>query len=116
MSDPTDSLHNDPGTLKSMLLAERARAERLRRIIKKMQRHRTLDRIAMTRCRKIGGAVLVGAAQNDAEAPVRQEPHQALLGGRLEAYRGAGHEGVTDGNAVKGISYPERYPLPYLSP
>jgi transposase len=36
----TDALPDDPGTLKAMLLAERARAERLEQIIKEMQRHR----------------------------------------------------------------------------
>jgi transposase len=40
MSDPTDSLPDDPATLKAMLLAERTRAERLAQIIKEMQRHR----------------------------------------------------------------------------
>ena len=35
-----DALPNDPGTLKAMLLAERARAERLEQIIKELQRHR----------------------------------------------------------------------------
>src|SRR3978361_1639223 len=37
---PTDSLPDDPGTLKAMRLAERARAERLEQIIKELQRHR----------------------------------------------------------------------------
>ena len=36
----TETLPDDPGTLKAMLLAERARAERLEQIIKEMQRHR----------------------------------------------------------------------------
>jgi transposase len=36
----TDSLPDDPATLKAMLLAERARAERLEQIIKELQRHR----------------------------------------------------------------------------
>ena len=36
----TDTLPDDPGTLKAMLLAERARAERLEQIIKELQRHR----------------------------------------------------------------------------
>jgi len=36
----TDALPDDPGTLKAMLLAERARAERLEHIIKELQRHR----------------------------------------------------------------------------
>jgi transposase len=35
-----DTLPDDPGTLKAMLLAERARAERLEQIIKELQRHR----------------------------------------------------------------------------
>ena len=40
MSVPTDALPDDPDALKAMLLAERARAERLEQIIKGMQRHR----------------------------------------------------------------------------
>jgi transposase len=36
----TDTLPDDPGTLKAMLLPERARAERLEQIIKELQRHR----------------------------------------------------------------------------
>src|SRR5882757_11026722 len=40
MTAPTDALPDDPGTLKAMLLAERARAERLEQIIKELQRHR----------------------------------------------------------------------------
>jgi transposase len=40
MAAPIDSLPDDPGTLKAMLLAERTRAERLEQIIKEMQRHR----------------------------------------------------------------------------
>src|SRR5271163_4088240 len=40
MTTPTDSLPDDPGTLKAMLLAERTRAERLELIIKELQRHR----------------------------------------------------------------------------
>jgi transposase len=35
-----DALPDDPGTLKAMLLTERARAERLEQIIKELQRHR----------------------------------------------------------------------------
>ena len=35
-----DSLPDDPGTLKAMLIAERAQNERLRQIIKELQRHR----------------------------------------------------------------------------
>jgi hypothetical protein len=40
MTASTDALPDDPGTLKAMLLAERARAERLEQIIKELQRHR----------------------------------------------------------------------------
>ena len=40
MTAATDTLPDDPGTLKAMLLAERARAERLEQIIKELQRHR----------------------------------------------------------------------------
>ena len=35
-----DAPPDDPGTLKAMLLAERARAERLEQIIKELRRHR----------------------------------------------------------------------------
>src|SRR5665647_2830206 len=40
MTALADTLPNDPGTLKAMLLAERARAEWLQQIIKELQRHR----------------------------------------------------------------------------
>src|ERR1700730_12060652 len=36
----SDALPDDPGTLKAMLLAERMQNERLRQIIKELQRHR----------------------------------------------------------------------------
>ena len=36
---PSDILPDDPDTLKAMLLAERMQNERLRQIIKEMQRH-----------------------------------------------------------------------------
>ena len=35
-----DSLPDDPGTLKAMLIAERVQNDRLRQIIKELQRHR----------------------------------------------------------------------------
>jgi transposase len=38
--DLADALPDDPGTLKAMLLAERARTERLEQIIKELRRHR----------------------------------------------------------------------------
>jgi transposase len=37
---PNDALPDDPATLKAMLLAERCESERLRQIIKELQRHR----------------------------------------------------------------------------
>jgi transposase len=40
MTTVADSLPDDPGTLKAMLIAERAQNERLRQIIKELQRHR----------------------------------------------------------------------------
>src|SRR6202051_1654507 len=40
MTAQTDSLPDDPGTLKAMLIAERTQNERLRQIIKELQRHR----------------------------------------------------------------------------
>ncbi len=40
MTATKDTLPDDPGTLKAMLLAERARTERLEQIIKELQRHR----------------------------------------------------------------------------
>jgi transposase len=40
MATPTESLPDDPASLKAILLAERAQNERLRQIIKELQRHR----------------------------------------------------------------------------
>src|SRR6185437_13738620 len=40
MTVATDSLPEDPGTLKAMLIAERVQNDRLRQIIKELQRHR----------------------------------------------------------------------------
>jgi transposase len=40
MATLAETLPDDPGTLKAMLIAERARAERLEQIIKELQRHR----------------------------------------------------------------------------
>ena len=40
MTIPADALPDDPGTLKAMLMAERAQNDRLRQIIKELQRHR----------------------------------------------------------------------------
>ena len=40
MTVMADSLPDDPGTLKAMLIAERVQSERLHQIIKELQRHR----------------------------------------------------------------------------
>jgi hypothetical protein len=40
MTTTADALPDDPGMLKAMVLAERARAARLEQIIKELQRHR----------------------------------------------------------------------------
>jgi transposase len=40
MAAVADSLPDDPDTLKAMLIAERAQNDRLRQIIKELQRHR----------------------------------------------------------------------------
>lgn len=40
MTVAADTLPDDPGTLKAMLIAERAQNDRLRQIIKELQRHR----------------------------------------------------------------------------
>jgi transposase len=40
MPSLADTLPDDPATLKAMVLAERARADRLTQILKEMQRHR----------------------------------------------------------------------------
>lgn len=40
MIAPADTLPNDPGLLKAMLIAERTESERLRQIIREFQRHR----------------------------------------------------------------------------
>src|SRR5579872_7386229 len=40
MTIVADVLPDDPGTLKAMLIAERAQNDRLRQIIKELQRHR----------------------------------------------------------------------------
>jgi len=50
---PSDALPDDTETLKAMLLAERMQNERLRQIIREMQRHRLAAerrRCPKTRC------------------------------------------------------------------
>jgi hypothetical protein len=50
-SAPTDSLPDDPGTLKAMLLAERTRAERLEQIIKEMRSAARTVALCQATCR-----------------------------------------------------------------
>jgi transposase len=79
-----DTLPDDPGTLKAMLLAERTRAERLEQIIKELQRHRfgrraeTLpeDQLLLG----LEDAEQIEAqseAEKDGSAPERRERHAA---------------------------------------
>jgi hypothetical protein len=54
MATPTESLPDDLTSLKAMVLAGRAQNERLRQIIKELQRHRFIASGAAPRaCRKI---------------------------------------------------------------
>jgi transposase len=70
-----DALPDDPGTLKAMVLAERARAERLEQIIKELQRHR-FGRRAETLPE---GQLLLGLEEADqVEAAGNAEIEQAM--------------------------------------
>jgi len=51
MTSLGDALLDDPATLKAMVLAERARADRLARIVAEMQRHR-FGRALVLNCRQ----------------------------------------------------------------
>jgi transposase len=84
MASPTDSLPNDPSTLKAMLLAERTRAERLEQIIKEMQRYRfgrraeTLpeDQLLLG-LEEVEQTAASEEADHEAEAPAEQETKAA---------------------------------------
>src|ERR1700747_1739383 len=65
----TDSLPDDPGTLKAMLIAERVQNDRLRQIIKELQRHR-VGRRAET----LPEAQLLLALEDVEESPAGEEP------------------------------------------
>ncbi len=92
MTATTDTLPDDPGTLKAMLLAERARAERLEQIIKELQRHRfgrraeTLpeDQLLLG-LEEVEQTAASTEAENEAVAPAerakprRQAPHQPWI-------------------------------------
>src|SRR5271156_4688157 len=78
-----DALPDDPGTLKAMLLAERARAERLEQIIREMQRHRfgrraeTLpeDQLLLG-LEEVEQALTCGEAETESTAPA-ERTHRA---------------------------------------
>jgi transposase len=72
----TESLPEDPGTLKAMLIAERVRNERLVQIIKELQRHRfgrraeTLPEDQMLLALEdVEQAEAIEAAQSERDAP-----------------------------------------------
>ncbi len=74
---PSDALPDDPETLKAMLLAERCESERLRQIIKELQRHRfgrraeTLPEEQMLLgLEDVEQAVAYGEAEQDESAPI----------------------------------------------
>src|SRR6202166_1603420 len=84
MTAATDTLPDDPGTLKAMLLAERARTERLEQIIKELQRHRfgrraeTLPEdqllLGLEEVEQAGGST---EGENEAAAPAERASHAA---------------------------------------
>ena len=84
MTATTDTLPDDPGTLKAMLLAERARTERLEQIIKELQRHRfgrraeTLpeDQLLLG-LEEAEQTAASGEAENEAAAPTEWASHAA---------------------------------------
>jgi transposase len=84
MTATTDTLPDDPSTLKAMLLAERARAERLEQIIKELQRHRfgrraeTLpeDQLLLG-LEEVEQTAASTEAENEAAAPAERASHAA---------------------------------------
>src|SRR6202140_2078730 len=84
MTATTDALPDDPGTLKAMLLAERAHTERLEQIIKELQRHRfgrraeTLpeDQLLLG-LEEVEQTAASGEAENEAAAPAERASHAA---------------------------------------
>src|SRR3984893_10698987 len=75
----SDALPDDPGTLKAMLLAERMQNERLRQIIKELQRHRFGRRAEslpedqmLLGLEEVEQAEAAGAAQAEETAPAER--------------------------------------------
>lgn len=83
----TDTLPDDPATLKAMLLGERARAERLEQIIKELQRHRfgrraeTLpeDQLLLG-LEEVEQTAASTEAEHEAAAPAERASHAAIRG------------------------------------
>ena len=92
MTSPVETLPDEPDLLKAMLLAERAESERLRQIIKELQRHRfgrraeTLPeeqlRLGLEEAEQIEAA---GQAEREETAPAERKTRIA----RRRANRGA---------------------------
>jgi transposase len=90
-----DALPNDPSTLKAMLLAERARAERLEQIIKELQRHRfgrraeTLPEDQMLGLEDVEQIAASSEAESEAAAPAdraRRAARRRMNRGSLPAH------------------------------
>jgi len=57
VTSPAEALPDDPAMLEAMLLAEREESERLRQIIKELQRHRfgrRAESVPREQCREVG--------------------------------------------------------------
>jgi transposase len=96
MTTTVDTLPDDPGTLKAMLLAERARAERLEQIIKELQRHRfgrraeTLPEdqllLGLEEVEQVVAADEADAEKSEAGARTRRAAKRRLNRGSLPAH------------------------------
>ncbi len=92
MTSPAEALPDDPAMLKAMLLAERAESERLRQIIKELQRHRFGRRaeslpeeqlqLGLEEAEQVEAA---GQAENEEKAPAERKARAA----RRRTNRGA---------------------------
>lgn len=78
MTQAVEALPDDPNQLKAMLLAERARNERLVQIIKEMQRHR-FGRRAETLPEDQMLLALEDVEQTEAGVAAAEEGHSAVV-------------------------------------
>src|SRR6478609_2220423 len=91
MTVPADSLPDDPGTLKAMLIAERVQNERLVQIIKELQCHRfgrraeTLPEDQML----LGLEEVVQVAASDEAQADRTDPGRSVLTTKRRMNRGS---------------------------